>query len=164
MQQTQGHTQLPQPQFTFEGGHVIMFHHEAEGLPKQTDPNVNDRDRMQDLLSQMKYLSDGYDTAMNEASHDALFQVWKQNHSKVKDLERQVYATMFKKGWYRLPVADAQGVADAFSNARQLQIQLPFPSKMPDATGSRAPSQSTTTAMQQARAQAMQTMGAPTRH
>ena len=149
-------SQMPQPQFTFEGGHVIMFHHEAEGLPNQADPNVNDRDRMQDLLSQAKHLSNGYDTAMNEASHDALFQVWKQNHSKVKDLERQIYTTMFKKGWYRLPLADAQAVADAFANTRKLQSQLPFPSRMPDTTGSRAPGHLTSQAMQQAKSQGQQ--------
>ncbi|HWI62215.1 MAG TPA: spore coat protein [Symbiobacteriaceae bacterium] len=126
MQQQQ---QMPQPQFTFEGGHLVMFHNEVTGL-NWTDPNVNDKDRMQDLLSTCKYLSNSYDTAMNEASHDALYQVFRQNHSNTKDMERQVYNTMFKKGWYRLPVADAQSVADAFNKAVQLQSQLPYKSQL----------------------------------
>ncbi|HWI50673.1 MAG TPA: spore coat protein [Symbiobacteriaceae bacterium] len=144
--------QIPQPQFTFEGGHLVMFHNEVTGLNLK-DPNVNDKDRMTDLLSSAKHISDSYDTAMNEASHDALFQVFKQNHSKVKDLERQIYTTMFKKGWYKLPVADAQSVATAFENARKVQSQLPFPAQMPSASGSRAPSAGITQAMQQAKSQ-----------
>lgn len=146
--------QLPQPQFTFEGGHLVMFHDQVTGL-NWKDANVNDRDRMQDLLSQEKYLSNSYDTAMNEASHDALFQVLKQNHAKTKDLARQLYTTMFKKGWYRLAVADAQSVADAFNKSKQLQSQLPFPSNLgaASATGSRAPGSTMSQAMQQARSQ-----------
>lgn len=155
MQQNQ---QLPTPQFTFEGGHLIMFHDEVTGL-NWKDPNVNDRDRMQDLLSTEKYLTNSYDTAMNEASHEALFQVFKQNHSKCQDLERQVYTTMFTKGWYRLPVADAQSVADAFNKSRELQSQLPFQSQMPSATGTRAPSGGVNQAMQQARQQGQSQSG-----
>lgn len=154
--------QMPQPQFTFEGGHLVMFHQEVTGLSMK-DPNVNDKDRMQDLLAQTKYLSNNYDIAMNEASHDALFQVYKQNHSNIKDLERQLFTAMFKKGWYRLPVADAQSVADAFQKAQKLQSQLPFPTQMQSATGTRAPSMTMTQAMQQAKTQG-QTANTTTNH
>lgn len=149
--------QMPTPQFKFAGGHLVMYHDEHTGLTKSAkDANVNDRDRMQDLLATEKYLTNSYDTFLNEASHDALFQVVKQNHSKCQDLQRQVYNTMFKKGWYKLAVADAQSVSDAFNNAVKGKNQLPFPSNIGQASGARAPSVSMTQAMQQARQQASQ--------
>ncbi|HYG57964.1 MAG TPA: spore coat protein [Symbiobacteriaceae bacterium] len=128
MQQQVG-SNMTQPQFTFEGGHLVMFHDEVTGLQAK-DSNVNDRDRMQDLLSTQKYLSDGYDKAMNEASHDALWQVFQQNHQNTKQLERQIFNTMFKKGWYKLPVADAQSVAWAHNQFSQYRTQFPFPSQI----------------------------------
>lgn len=126
MQQGQQQGQQVQPQFTFEGGQLVMFHQEATGLTSK-DATVNDRDRMQDLLAQEKYLTTAYNIAMNEASHDALYQVWKQNHDTCQQLERQIFTGMFKKGWYRLPVADAASVTHAFDQFQQYKAQFPFP-------------------------------------
>jgi spore coat protein CotF len=119
--------QQPKPEFTIEGGHVVMFHREPTGLPKVKDSNVNDRDRMQDLLAQEKYMATGYNNGMIEASHDGLFQVLKQNQENCHKLQRQLFDTMFKKGWYKLPVADAQSVAYSYNQFEQYQTQFPFP-------------------------------------
>ncbi|MEW8978634.1 MAG: spore coat protein [Symbiobacterium sp.] len=123
MQQEQG----VQPQFTMQGGHLTMEHKEQTNLPRVKDPSMNDRDRMQDLLAQEKYVSSGYDMAMIEASHDALFNVFKQNFDSCMQMQRQVYHLMFKKGWYKLPVAEAQSVAHTFQQFLQYKTQFPFP-------------------------------------
>ncbi|HEY3364363.1 MAG TPA: spore coat protein [Symbiobacteriaceae bacterium] len=123
-------TQQVQPQFTFEGGHLMMYHTEPTGLPQVKDGNVNDRDRMQDLLATEKYLSTAYNTALLEASHDCLSHVWQQNQDTCQKLQRQVFDTMFKKGWYKLPVADAQSVSHAYGQFDQYKVQLPFPSNI----------------------------------
>jgi spore coat protein CotF len=115
-----------QPQFTFEGGHMVMYRQESTGLPQVKDANVNDRDRMQDLLAQEKYLGVAYNIAMNEAGHEELFQVFKQNHDNIHQLQRNLFNTMFKKGWYKLPVADAQAVAQTVQQFQQYQTQFPF--------------------------------------
>lgn len=116
-----------QPQFSMQGGHLIMAHQEQTGLPKVKDASMNDRDRMQDLLAQEKYVTSGYHMAMIEASHQALFDVIKQNCDDCFRLQRQVYNLMFKKGWYKLPVASAQSVQHAFQQFAQYQTQFPFP-------------------------------------
>jgi spore coat protein CotF len=126
-QQQQQQMGQVQPQFTWEGGHLVMFHKEATGLPQVKDANVNDRDRMQDLLATEKYMTQGYNISMNEAGHDALFQVLKQNHDDCQQLQRQIFNGMFKKGWYKLPVADAQSVAHTYNQFKQYQTQFPFP-------------------------------------
>jgi len=88
---------------------------------------MNDRDRMQDLLAQEKYVTSGYHTALIEASHEALFNVIKQNCDASYQLQRQIFNLMFKKGWYKLPVASAQSVQHAFQQFAQYQTQFPFP-------------------------------------
>lgn len=123
----QQQAQNVQPQFTFEGGHMVMYHQEPTGLPQVKDSNVNDRDRIQDLLAQEKYLGTAYNIAMNEAGHEQLYQVFKQNHDNVHQLQRSIFDTMFKKGWYKLPVADAQDVAHTVQQFQQYQTQFPFP-------------------------------------
>lgn len=123
-------SQQAQPQFTFEGGHLVMYHTEPTGLPQVKDANVNDRDRMQDLLATEKYLSTAYNTALLEASHDGLFHIWHQNQEVCQRLQRQCFQTMFKKGWYKLPVADAQSVSHAYGQFQQYKTQFPFPSGM----------------------------------
>lgn len=124
MQQQQTSQQV-QPQFTFEGGHLVMYHQEPTGLPQTRDATVNDRDRLIDLLSTEKYLTHGYNVSMQEASHDQLFQLLKQNHDACIQLQRQFFNTAFKKGWYRLPVADAQSVATALTQAQQKSSEFP---------------------------------------
>ncbi|MBP2019191.1 spore coat protein CotF [Symbiobacterium terraclitae] len=125
MQQQQ--QQGVQPQFTMQGGHVVMQHKEQTGLPTVKDASVNDRDRMQDLLAQEKYLTTGYNTAMIEASHDALWDVIKQNSDACHQMQRQIYNIMFKKGWYKLPVANAQAVTHTLQQFVQYKTQFPFP-------------------------------------
>jgi len=116
-----------QPEFKIEGGHLTMSHTEKTGLPKVKDASVNDRDRMQDLLAQEKYLTNGYNLAMIEASHDALFQTSKQNFEVCHQAQRQLFNLMFKKGWYKLPVAKAEAVSHAFKQFAQYKSQFPFP-------------------------------------
>ena len=127
-QQQQSGQQMAQPQFTFEGGHLVMYHKEATGLQTK-DATVNDADRMTDVLNTEKHLTTEYNVAMNEASHDALYQVLKKNADTCHQLERQLFNVMFKKGWYKLPVADAQSVAAAFNKFQQYKSQYPFPQK-----------------------------------
>lgn len=116
-----------QPEFKIEGGHLTMSHTESTGLPRVKDESINDRDRMQDLLAQEKYLTNGYNMAMIEASHDALFQTSKQNFEVCHQAQRQLFNLMFKKGWYKLPVASAEAVSHAFNQFAQYRTQFPFP-------------------------------------
>lgn len=122
--------QQAKPQFAFEGGHLVMYHKEPTGLPKVKDATVNDRDRMQDLLAQEKYLTWAYTTAMNEASHEELWRVMKQNFDACQQLQRQIFNGMFKKGWYKLPVADAQALSHTLQQFKQYQTQFPFPTRL----------------------------------
>ena len=119
--------QFIEPQFNVEGGHLVMFHQDQTGLPQVKDANVNDRDRMQDLLSQEKYLTNSYNVAMYEAGSDPVYRMIKQNSEACHEIQRQIFNLMFQKGWYKLPVADAESVAHTYNQWKKYQAQLPFP-------------------------------------
>jgi len=105
---------------------MVMFHQEATGLPQVKDATVNDRDRMQDLLAQEKYLTTAYSVAMNEATQEPFWQVMKQNFDACQQLQRQLFQLMFKKGWYKIPVADVQALNATLQQFQQYQTQFPF--------------------------------------
>jgi hypothetical protein len=117
----------PDPMFTVEGGHLVMYRPDKTGLPQVKDATVNDRDRMQDLLAQEKYLTAAYNVAINEAGHEALCQVIEQNWQTCHQIQRQLFHTMFQKGWYKLPVADGASVSQTYTQFKGYQGQLPFP-------------------------------------
>lgn len=70
--------------------------------PKIKGPEMNDRDRITDLLSTQKYLSDGYNNAVNEAGTDQLFQTVLQLLNEIHQSQREIFKLMQKKGWYKI--------------------------------------------------------------
>ncbi|MBD8071481.1 spore coat protein [Bacillus sp. PS06] len=77
-------------------------------IPKT--PSMNDRDFLNDMLSTEKYLTDSYCTALNEMSHEALYQDIRQIFNETQDCQRQLFNLMYKNGWYKLEAEDAQKV------------------------------------------------------
>ncbi|WP_338473156.1 spore coat protein [Niallia sp. XMNu-256] len=71
-------------------------------------PQMNDRDLLNDLLTTEKYMTNGYDTFLNEASHEALYQDLLQIYTETQNQQRHLYNLMFQKGWYKLEPEDQQ--------------------------------------------------------
>jgi spore coat protein CotF len=93
----------------------------------QKGPQMNERDFVNDLLSTEKYLSTSYSTALNEASHQALYQDLLTISNETHQLQRDLYNLMFKNGWYTLEAADTQKLQQShqqFSN--YIQQQSPY--------------------------------------
>lgn len=122
--------QQTQPQLTYEAGRIVMSYPQTSDLPTVKDATVNDRDRTQDLLAQEKYLTAAYTTALAEMGHEELTQVVKQNFETCHKLQRQLFNLMFHKGWYKLPVANAEAVKQTVNQFKQYQTQFPFPTNV----------------------------------
>ena len=64
-------------------------------------PEFSDRDRLNDMLATEKYLTDGFNVFVREASHKNLFddvlQILNETHHAA-----DVFNLMFQKGWYSL--------------------------------------------------------------
>ncbi|MFT4412911.1 spore coat protein [Fredinandcohnia humi] len=81
--------------------------------PKTTVPKtpaMNDRDFLNDMLATEKYLTAAYSTALNEMSHDGLYQDIRAIFNETQDCQRELYNLMFKNGWYKLEKEDSQKV------------------------------------------------------
>ncbi|SFV01777.1 spore coat protein [Alicyclobacillus macrosporangiidus] len=100
------------------------------GEPQVKGPEMNDRDRLQDLLATEKYLTDSFNVAAREASHDALFRdvltVLTETHRACRD----VFNLMFQKGWYKLEAEQQQKVDQAYQQFSGYSSQFPYPARV----------------------------------
>lgn len=71
---------------------------------------MNDRDFANDMLATEKYMTDSYSTALNEASHQDLYQDLSSIFNETQQCQRTLYTLMFQKGWYKLEAEQAQKI------------------------------------------------------
>lgn len=77
-------------------------------------PQMNDRDYCNDILASEKYLTDAYSTALNEASHQALYEDIKMITNETQDCARNLFNVMFKNGWYKFEAEDQQALQQTY--------------------------------------------------
>ncbi|HET7657754.1 MAG TPA: spore coat protein, partial [Bacillales bacterium] len=74
------------------------------------------------------YLTAAYSTALNEVSHETLYQDLKTIFNETQDCQRQLFTLMFQKGWYSLKAANPQQLQQdyqKFSSERTGQFPHP---------------------------------------
>ena len=90
-------------------------------------PDMTDQDRITAVLATQKYLSDGYNVAVNEAGTDELYQIQLQLLNEIHQFQREVFKLMQQKGWYKLEFEKTTDKisqkAQQFANYRS---QLPY--------------------------------------
>lgn len=106
-------------------GDSSVIKNTSVGVPKIKGPELNDRDIVNDALAMEKYLTDGYNVFVREASHQALHQVAMNNFADAHRMARDLYELMFAKGWYKLSSASGQEVNQAFQQFLNYQNQFP---------------------------------------
>lgn len=77
-------------------------------------PEMNDRDRLNDMLATEKYMTDGYDTALNEASHATLYEDILSIYTETQNCQRDIFNLMFQKGWYKMNAASGQQLQQSY--------------------------------------------------
>ncbi|WP_050771007.1 spore coat protein [Bacillus coahuilensis] len=87
---------------------------------------MNDRDFITDTLAMEKYMTAGYCTFLNEASHEGLYQDVLQIFTESQNAQRRLYECMFQKGWYQLEQADQQALQQSFTQHQEYQTQFPY--------------------------------------
>ncbi|GAA0327013.1 hypothetical protein GCM10008967_16930 [Bacillus carboniphilus] len=95
-------------------------------------PQMNDRDLINDLLSAEKYMTNAYSSALNEASHDQLYQDILQIFTDTQNAQRRLYNAMFQKGWYGLEAADQQQLQQSYDQFSGYKNQLPNGNTLPN--------------------------------
>lgn len=95
-------------------------------LPKVKGPEMNDRDRLNDILSTEKYLTTAYNIAINEASTVWLYEDGMKILNELHECQRSLFELMSKKGWYKIDPAQPQMVSQAFQQFNNYQTQFPY--------------------------------------
>lgn len=79
----------------------------------------SDRDMLQDALYTVKHLAHNYETAVKEASHKELYDLFFDQLTNLSQLHRELFDHMFKKGWYVLTPSAATDIATATTQLQQ---------------------------------------------
>ncbi|MFB4166199.1 spore coat protein [Alteribacillus sp. JSM 102045] len=88
-------------------------------------PEMNDRDFLNDMLTTEKYMTDAYSTAMNEASHENLYNDMSLIFNETQNCQRNLFNLMFKKGWYSFEAAEQQTLDQSYQRFTGYNSQLP---------------------------------------
>lgn len=91
-------------------------------VPKGT--NINDKDYMNSLLSSLKEMVKNYATSLTEVSNETLYKEFKTMFDEYSNLQREVYETMFRKGWYSIEKADEQKLNTKYQTLNQEFMDL----------------------------------------
>lgn len=91
-------------------------------VPKGT--SLNDKDYMNSLLGTLKEMVKNYAVALTEASNENLYSEFKNMFDEYTNLQREVYETMFRKGWYSLEKAEQQKLDNKYQTLNQEFIDL----------------------------------------
>ena len=86
--------------------------------------SLNDKDYMNSLLGTLKEMVKNYAVALTEASNENLYNEFKTMFDEYSNLHREVYETMFRKGWYTLEKAEQQKLDSKYQTLNQEFLDL----------------------------------------
>ena len=91
-------------------------------VPKGT--SINDKDYMNSLLSCLKEIVKNYSVVLTEASNETLYNEYKTMFDEYSNFQREVYETMFRKGWYTLEKVEQQKLDNKYQTLNQEFLDL----------------------------------------
>jgi len=94
-------------------------------LPQVKGPQMNDRDRINDILAMQKYLSTGFNTGINEVQNPELRKTVSSILAAQHEAQWQLFNLMFEKGWYKMKAADSQEISQAQQQFQGYSSQFP---------------------------------------
>jgi spore coat protein CotF len=94
---------------------------------KVKGPELNDRDRLNDILATEKYITNGLNVAAREASHQALHQDIMTILTETHQCQRDIFELMFRKGHYKLEAEEQSMLDQAYQQFNNYSSQFPYP-------------------------------------
>jgi spore coat protein CotF len=96
--------------------------------PQVKGPDMNDRDRVNDILSMEKYLTDSFNVAAREASHRALHQDIMTILNETHQCQYEMFELMFRNGHYKLEAEEQTKLDQAYQQFQNYSTQFPYSS------------------------------------
>ena len=94
--------------------------------PQVKGPEMNDRDRLNDLLATEKYLTDSFNISAREASHSSLHQDIMTILNETHQYQYEMFELMFKQGHYKLEAEQQQKLDQAYQQFNNYSSQFPY--------------------------------------
>ncbi|MDF2663458.1 MAG: spore coat protein [Paenibacillus sp.] len=98
--------------------------------PKVKGPEMNDRDRINDILALEKYLTDSFNISAREASHAFLHQDIMTILNETHQCQYGMYELMFRKGHYKLEAEEQTKLDQTHMQFSNYSSQFPYPSTL----------------------------------
>lgn len=102
---------------------IAMNKPSSESQPQ--GPEMSDRDRINDVLSFEKYITQGYNTGLNEMQNPSLHQTVQNILIDAHKTQFQIFDQMWQKGWYKLKAAEQQEISQAHQQFTDYKTQFP---------------------------------------
>lgn len=93
---------------------------------KHKTPQMNDRDRINDVLAMEKYLTDSFNVAAREASHEELHRDMMTILMETHQCQRDLYLTMFRQGVYKVEAEEQQKLDQTYKQFSNYTSQFPY--------------------------------------
>lgn len=97
--------------------------------PKTKGPELNDRDRVNDILAMEKYLTDSFNISAREASHPNLHEDILTVLNETHQCQYAMYELMFQKGHYKLEAEEQTKLDQAYKQFDNYSTQFPYSSE-----------------------------------
>ncbi|WP_261302325.1 spore coat protein [Paenibacillus andongensis] len=94
--------------------------------PQVKGPELNDRDRVNDILATEKYLTDSFNVSAREASHTSLHQDIMTILNETHQCQYELFEMMFRKGHYKLEAEEQTKLDQAFQQFSNYSTQFPY--------------------------------------
>lgn len=85
---------------------------------------LNDKDIINLILTNLKNLTKNYAVAITEASNDNLSKEYKRQFDAISKLQREAFQVVFRNGWYVLEEADGAKVGEKYNQLLQCYQDL----------------------------------------
>lgn len=89
-------------------------------------PEMNERDTVNEMLMTEKYMTNAYSVALNEASHQHLYNDLLEIFNETQNMQHELFNLMFQKGWYKLEAQDTQKIQQSYQQHAGYQNQFPY--------------------------------------
>lgn len=89
-----------------------------------TGMELNDKDYIGCLLSNLKCMEKNYTVSLTEASNEILYQQYFETFQRISNMQREVYEFMFRNGWYKLEKAEQTKITEKYNTLNQEYTEL----------------------------------------
>lgn len=90
----------------------------------ETTTEMNDLDRLTDVLETIKNMVNNYSYVLNEVSNETLFNIYQQIFNETSMMQRELFELMFEKGWYTLEEAPQTKIDESYNKYNNQLSQI----------------------------------------